>query len=86
MRIIGCDYHPGLQQIAFMDSETGELQERRLQHPEEAEKFYRELAAQGMKARVGMEASGHAPCFERQPVRVRLTRLPCRRRRERGFR
>ena len=48
-----------------MDTETGELQERRLQHPQEAEKFYRELAAEGMKARVGMEASGHARWFER---------------------
>jgi transposase len=65
MRIIGCDYHPGFQQIAFMDTETGELQERRLQHPEEAEKFYRDLAAQGVKVRVGMEASGHARWFER---------------------
>jgi hypothetical protein len=41
------------------------MQERRLQHPEEAEKFYPELAAQGMKACVGMEASGHARWFER---------------------
>ena len=65
MRIIGCDYHPGFQQIALMDTETGELQERRLQHREEAEKFYRELASQGMKVRVGMEASGHARWFER---------------------
>jgi transposase len=65
MIIIGCDYHPGFQQIAFVDTETGELQERRLQHREEAEKFYRELAAQGMKVRVGMEASGHARWFER---------------------
>ena len=59
MRIIGCDYHPGFQQIAFVDTDTGELQERRLQHREEAEKFYRDLAAQGAKVRVGMEASGH---------------------------
>ena len=65
MIIIGADYHPGFQQIAFVDSETGELQERRLQHCEEAEKFYRDLAAQGMKVRVGMEASGHARWFER---------------------
>ena len=49
MMIIGCDYHPGFQQIAFVDTETGELQERRLEHREEAEKFYRDLAAQGMK-------------------------------------
>jgi transposase len=65
MIIIGCDYHPGFEQIAFVDTETGELQERRLQHREEAEKFYRDLAAQGMKVRVGMEASGHARWFER---------------------
>ncbi len=65
MMIIGCDYHPVFQQIAFVDTETGELQERRLQHREEAEKFYRDLAAQGMKVRVGMEASGHARWFER---------------------
>jgi transposase len=65
MIIIGCDYHPSFQQIAFVDTETGELQERRLQHREEAEKFYRDLAAQGRKVRVGMEASGHARWFER---------------------
>jgi transposase len=65
MIIIGCDYHPGFQQIAFVDTETGELQERGLQHREEAEKFYRDLAAQGMKLRVGTEASGHARWFER---------------------
>ena len=63
--IIGCDYHPGFQQIAFVDTETGELQERRLLHREEAEKFYRELMAQGVKVRVGMEASGQARWFER---------------------
>jgi transposase len=65
MLIIGCDYHPGFQQIAYMDSETGELQERRLQHPEEAEKFYRDLREGKMRVRVGMEASGHARWFER---------------------
>jgi transposase len=65
MIIIGCDYHPGFQQIAYVDTETGEFQERRLKHPEEAEKFYRELAAQGKIGRVGMEASGHARWFER---------------------
>src|SRR6266704_1432775 len=65
MIIIGADYHPGFQQIAYVDSETGELQERRLQQREEAEKLYRELAVQGMKVRVGMEASGHARWFER---------------------
>src|ERR1700681_5063354 len=65
MIIIGCDYHPSFEQIAFLDTETGELQERRLQHREEAEKFYSDLAAQGIKMRVGMEASGQARWFER---------------------
>jgi transposase len=65
MLIIGCDYHPSFQQIGFVDTDTGELQERRLEHREEAEKFYRELAAQGIKVRVGMEASGQARWFER---------------------
>src|ERR1700730_13374766 len=59
------DYHPGFQQIAFVDSETGELEELRLEHREEAENFYQALAAQGMKVRVGMEASGQARWFER---------------------
>ena len=65
MIIIGCDYHPGFQQIAFVDTETGEYGEQRLEHSEGAEKFYRDLAAQGKKIRVGMEASGHARWFER---------------------
>src|SRR5882672_4044019 len=66
MLIIGCDYHPSFQQIAFVDTDTGELQERRLEHREEAEKFYSGLGVQGMKVRVGMEASGHARWFERR--------------------
>jgi len=65
MIIIGADYHPSFQQIAFVDTNTGEVQERRLEHPEEAEKFYRALGAQGSSVRIGMEASGHARWFER---------------------
>jgi len=65
MIIIGCDYHPGFQQIAFVDGDTGEFQERRLSHREEAEKFYRELAVSGARVRVGMEASGQGRWFER---------------------
>ena len=65
MLIIGCDDHPSFQQIAFVDTDTGEFQERRLVHPEEAEKFYRELAVQAKKVRVGREASGRARWFER---------------------
>jgi len=65
MLIIGCDYHPGFQQIAYVDSETEEFQERRLPHLEEAEKFYRDLGERKVRVRVGMEASGHARWFER---------------------
>jgi hypothetical protein len=63
MIIIGLDYHPGFQQIAFVDTDTGEFEERHLEHREEAEKFYRDLAAQGMKVRVGMEASSWRVVF-----------------------
>ena len=63
MIIIGVDFHPEFQQIASVDSETGEFQEKRLAHPAEAEKFYRALV--GQKVRMGMEASGHARWFER---------------------
>ena len=65
MIIIGADYHPAFQQIALLDTETGELEERQLPHREEAEKFYRRLGGQRASVRVGMEASGHARWFER---------------------
>jgi hypothetical protein len=32
MLIIGLDYHPSVQQIAFVDLETGETGERQLNH------------------------------------------------------
>jgi transposase len=65
MIIIGCDYHPGFQEIAFVDTETGDCGEQQLKHCEGAQEFYRDLATQGKKVRVGMEASGHARWFER---------------------
>ena len=63
MLIIGCDFHPGFQQVAIFDKRTGEYQEKRLSHRQEAEEFYRALA--GQEVRVGMEACGHYPWFER---------------------
>jgi len=66
MIIIGVDYHPSFQQIAFMDQETGECGERELNHSDgEAERFYRELKERGGSVRVEMEATGHARWFER---------------------
>jgi len=72
MLIIGCDYHPGFQQIAFVDTETGELQERRLGHSQKAGRFYRELKERGTPVRVGMEASGHARWFERLLAELKI--------------
>ena len=65
MIIIGVDFHPEFEQIAWVDTATGELQEACLQHREEAESFYRELAARRVQVRVGMEASGYGRWFER---------------------
>jgi transposase len=72
MIIIGVDFHPEFQQIASVDTDSGEFQEKRLAHPEEAEQFYRALAGQGKKVRVGMEASGHARWFERLLAELQL--------------
>ena len=63
MMIIGCDFHPRFQQIAFIDQETGEYGERRLNHAEEAEQFYRSLAGTGV--RIGAEATGNFRWFRR---------------------
>jgi len=65
MLIIGCDYHPGFQQIAFVDTDTGELGEQRLLHREQAEQFYREQKQRDLPVCVGMESSGHSRWFER---------------------
>ena len=66
MMIIGVDYHPSFQTIAFLMDETGECGERELHHSDgQAEKFYRDLKQRGICVRVGMEATGYSRCFER---------------------
>jgi transposase len=61
MNIIGCDYHPSFQQIAWVDTETGEMQERKLTHGDgEAERFYRQLRG---PVRVGLESTGNCHWF-----------------------
>jgi len=64
MKIIGCDFHPGYQQIAMWDKATGEVLERALSHERKGEvrAFYAGL--QG-PVRVGIEASGQSQWFER---------------------
>src|SRR5207249_3816865 len=63
MKIIGCDFHPGYQQIVMWDKATGEMLERALSHErkEEVRAFYAGL--QG-PVRVGIEASGQSQWFE----------------------
>ena len=44
MLIIGCDLHTRFQQIAMLDTETGQVTERRLDHESgEAQTFYEGL-------------------------------------------
>jgi transposase len=57
MLIIGCDFHPGFQQVAIFDNQSGEYREKRLGQREEAEQFYGSLSG---RVRV-VEACGHYP-------------------------
>lgn len=61
MMIIGCDFHPSWQQVAWFDSETGETGEQKLVHASgEARQFYGQLAAPVL---IGMEATGNSQWF-----------------------
>lgn len=63
MIIAGCDFHPSFQQVAVLDTETGEIEEQTLTHGTgEAEQFYRKLARSAL---VGMEAVGNCQWFVR---------------------
>lgn len=62
MKIVGCDFHPSFQQIAILDTITGETEQRRLGHSDgEAEQFYGGLAAPAL---IGMESVGNSLWFE----------------------
>jgi transposase len=61
MKIIGCDFHPSFQQVAIFDSETSEIQERKLSHADgQAERFYRQLEKPVL---IGIEATGNSQWF-----------------------
>ena len=69
MTIIGCDFHPSFQQIAMLDTETGEIVERRLLHADgEAQRFYESLSGEVL---VGIESSGNTLWFERLLAQLR---------------
>ncbi len=61
MIIIGCDFHTRFEQIAMLDTETGEIEEKRLEHESgEARKFYAGLKEPAL---VGIEATGYTRWF-----------------------
>ena len=61
MMIIGCDFHPRWQQVAWLDTQTGETGERKLAHAAgDAKQFYQQLAAPVL---IGMEATGNSQWF-----------------------
>ncbi len=63
MNIIGCDFHPRYQVVAWIDEETGEIRTRRLEHGKgEVRAFY---AGFPPGARIGIEATFPALWFER---------------------
>jgi transposase len=62
--MIGCDFHPGLEEIAVLDTATGQRQQHTLSHalgPEPVRQFYAGLRH---PVRVGLEASGYSRWFE----------------------
>jgi len=61
MLIVGCDYHPRWQQVAWLDTETGESGEQKLVNGDgEAERWYRQLPPPSL---IGLEATGNSQWF-----------------------
>jgi len=61
MILIGCDYHPSWQQVCWVDTATGETEEKKLDHASgEAQRFYRQLPAPAL---IGMESTGNCQWF-----------------------
>ena len=61
MKIIGCDFHPSWQQVAWFDTETGETGEQ--QAGERRRRSRAVLSQLGGPALVGVEASGNSQWF-----------------------
>ena len=61
MMIIGCDFHPSWQQIAWLDVETGETRQQKLVHARgDAQQFYQQLTEPAL---IGIEATGNSQWF-----------------------
>ena len=61
MMVIGCDFHPSWQQICWLETATGETEEKKLEHASgEAERFYRRLTSPAL---IEMESTGNCQWF-----------------------
>lgn len=61
MTFVGCDLHTRMQQVAVLDTETGEVSERQLPHDGSAvEEFYAALLG---PVTIGIESTGYATWF-----------------------
>jgi transposase len=61
MLIIGCDFHPSWQQVAWLDTGTGETGEQKLVSGNgEAERWYRQLPVPSL---IRLEATGNSQWF-----------------------
>ncbi len=70
MIIIGCDWHVRFEQIALLDTETGEVVEQRLEHdpnPSIKEEGEVRVVGDGSGQRLGMERVGE---LRRSLIRV----------------
>jgi transposase len=73
MTFVGCDLHTRMQQVAVLDTGTGEVSERRLDHDGMAvEEFY---AALPRPVTVGIESTGYAVWFHTVMQRLGHTLL-----------
>ena len=74
MRIIGCDLHARQQTIAMLDTDTGELEDKTLEHQgETVREFYSALSGPIL---VGIEATGSMQWF--LELMEELGRMPSR--------
>lgn len=66
--IMGCDLHSRYQIVAWVEEETGEVRNRRLEHENgEAKAFYGGLPKPSL---IGIEATGYTQWFERMAVEL----------------
>jgi transposase len=73
MTLVGCDLHSRKQQVAVLDTETGEIREQELLHEGDAvEHFYRALPR---PVTVGIEATGYTLWFHAVMQRLGHTLL-----------